>query len=104
MKPVNERSRLQITMQFQDAAWALQVPTNIRYRIDDLTNCQVIQDWIDVTPASSVTVIVTPTQNAIIASCNRTERKELTVEANYGLDTQFTDTFDWQVRNIKGIS
>lgn len=104
MKTINERSRLPIKVSFADALWAVQTPTNIRYRIDDLTGKQCIVGWTDVSPAPSVQIIVTPDQNAIIDCSNRLERKELTVEANYGLDTQYTDTYDWQVRNIRGIS
>lgn len=104
MKNVSERSRDEIGLTFTYNGSRV-TPGAARYRIDCLSTGQVIVDWTDFTPASAeYTVVVTPDQNRIIRSGNRSERRQLAVEANPGTDYQFTDTYDWLVVNKRGIS
>lgn len=109
MKTIREGEYLPITVRFQDAQWLPKTPNPIHYRIDCNTTGQVILDWTDLDPslvATDGTIVVTVTsgQNAIISSDNPMERKELTVEANYGLPNQFVDSYQWNVKNIQGIT
>lgn len=109
LKTINERSALTVQVTFQDTNWKPVQPTPIRYRIDDLTNNTTIIDWTDLDPTlvsatGVIPVAVTADQNAIVNTSNSLERRELTVEAAYSTSLQFVDTFDWQVRNIKGVS
>jgi hypothetical protein len=100
---VKEASSFNATVYFRDAG-AASIPTNIRYRLDCLTTGYVISDWTVVSPASSVSIAVTATQNAIRSSCNRREQKQITVAANYGLSTQINETAVYEVQNLQGIS
>lgn len=104
MPTINERSRLPITIKFADGSWVPTAPNVARYRIDCVTTGQVIQDWLDLTPASSVSIVVTPTQNAIISDSNSYEKKVMAVEANYNLANQYTDSFVWTVKNLQGFT
>lgn len=100
-----ERSQIVVGARFRDRALADEVtPTNVKYRLDCLTTGQPIADWTSVTPGETVSITVTPTQNAIVNACNRYERKQLMVAADYGLSTQFVDSIDWEITNLQGLS
>jgi hypothetical protein len=100
-----ERSQVPVTVRFRDRALADEVtPTNVRYRLDCLTTGAPILDWTSVTPGETVAITVTPTQNAIVNACNRHERKQLMVAADYGLSTQFVEAIDWEITNLQGLS
>jgi hypothetical protein len=78
--------------------WVLVVPTTLRYRIDDPEYGNEILAWTTVTPASSATITVTGTQNAI-TGCAARERRRLTVQADDGLSTACVETRDYFVVN-----
>lgn len=100
-----ERSQIVVGARFRDRATADEVtPTNVQYRLDCLTTGQSILDWTSVTPGETVSITVTPTQNAIVSDCNAHERKQLTVAADYGLTTQFVESIDWEITNLQGLS
>lgn len=101
---INERSRLPVTVNFADGSWKPTAPNTARYRIDCVTTGQVIQDWVAMTVAPSVDLVVLPWQNAILDDNNRVEKKVMAVEANYNLDSQYTDSFVWSVKNLQGFT
>lgn len=61
-------------------------------------------DWTSVSPAVSVTISVTSSQNAIISDNNARERKQITVSADKGTTTETRDTAFWICENIEGFS
>lgn len=100
-----EQSQIAVGARFRDRAIADEVtPTNVRYRLDCLTTGIEILDWTAVSPGETVTVTVTPTQNKIQHDFNRTERKQLMIAADYGLSTQFVESIDWEVTNLRGLN
>lgn len=100
-----EQSQIAVGARFRDRALAdEQIPSAVSYRLDCLTSGIQILDWTTVTPGETVTVTVTATQNKIQQDYNRTERKQLTIAADYGLSTQFVDSIDWEVTNLRGFS
>lgn len=101
---INERSRLPITIKFADGSWIPTAPNTARYRIDCQTTNTVILDWTVLTPAASVAVTVTSGQNSIVDDSNRYEKKVMAVEANYDMDSQYTDSFVWTVKNLQGFT
>jgi len=97
---VKEGSAFTATAYFRDRATsAASVPTSIKYRVDCLTTGVTLTDWTTVTAAASASIAVTATNNAIRSAANVTERKQLTVAANYGLETQSTESVAWEVEN-----
>ena len=78
-------------------------PTNVYYRLDCLTSGAVLLDWTSVTPGETLNITVTPTQNAIQNTCNPYERKQLLIAADYGLATQFVESIDWEITNLRGL-
>ena len=57
-----------------------------------------------VAAASSASIAITATHNAIQDDGNVSERKQLTVAADYGLATQVTETAEWVVTNVHGFT
>lgn len=76
------------------------IPTNIYYRIDNLTTNESVQDWTSVSAAADITINVTSTNNALSSQCHRTERLQLTVDADHGLSTQVRESATWDVVNV----
>ncbi len=91
---------------YNDASdtWALSVPTSLRYRIDDPDCRRTILDWTTLTPDDENSIVITGAQNAIQDQCQYEERRQLTLQANAGLSTQFGEQFTWSVVNVAGLS
>jgi hypothetical protein len=103
---VQEDSAFTLTAKFYDDAadpWTLSAPTTVRYRIDDVSGGAQIRDWTTVTTGTSVSIVITSTDNAIQQDYRTCERKQITIQANAGLTTQYVDTFHWVVNNVQGI-
>jgi hypothetical protein len=102
---IREKSQHVITAKFKDRATAaLVVPTNIRYRIDCLSTGAVVLDWTAVSADDEITLTITASQNAMQDQSKTYETKEVTVAADYGLSTQFTESITYQVDNLYGVS
>lgn len=78
--------------------WVAATPTTLRYRIDDPEYGTEILGWTAVTPASTATITVTGTQNAISSNAAR-ERRVMTVQSDAGLSTAAVATREWYVIN-----
>lgn len=99
---VNESSSATFTARFYSDAWVATAPTSARFRIDNPDNDTQILDWTTLTPATSNSIAVTGAQNAIVYDCSREERRQITVEANAGLSTQYQVSKDWYIKNLAG--
>lgn len=103
---IQEQSQLVVGASFRTRATAAaSTPTTVHYRLDCLSTGNQVADLTEVSPsASSVSITITPTQNAIQDECNSYERKQLTVVADYGLATQYVDRITYDVNNLSGLS
>ena len=99
---VNESSSATFVANFYNDSWVAVAPTTARYRIDNPDNNSEILGWTNLTPATSNSIVVTGAQNAIVYDVNREERRQITVEANASLSTQYQITRDWWIRNLAG--
>lgn len=81
---------------------AASTPTTIHYRVDCLTTGQQIADDTSVSAASSASIAITGTHNAILDDANEAEVKQLTVTADQGLSTQHRESITWRVENLYG--
>lgn len=99
----NEGSAFSITANFRTrSTGAADTPTNVYWRLDCLTTGAELADWTSASAASSVTLSITPTHNAIQNDGNDYEVKQLTVAADYGLSTQYVEAIQWRVDNLFG--
>lgn len=101
---VREGSAFTATAYCRDRATAAaSVPTNLYYRVDCLTTGKELAGWTSVSAASSASISITATHNAIQDQSNAYETKQLTVSADHGLSTQVRETAVWTVSNIRGF-
>lgn len=62
----------------------LEAPTALRYRVDDLTNSQVIATWADVdTPATTGSVTISAALNAMSTQYGERQLNQVTFEATF---------------------
>lgn len=104
MPSVNEKSTAYLTVTFKDKAGVQQVPASATYRIDCLTTGTAIKAETALTPAGSVEITLTPTDNRIIAAANVRESRRVTVNAVYGASDEVHDQFDYDVENRAFVS
>jgi len=97
-----EGSAFTATAYFRDNDTAL-APTTASYRVDCLTTGKVLTDWTTLTPAASIAISITPTENAIQDDSNRTEKKQITVSADPDTTTQVRGTVTYKVQDIRGF-
>jgi hypothetical protein len=102
---IREASQHVINVKFKQRSDAtLVVPTNISYRIDCLTTGAVILDWTSVSADDEVSITITPTQNALQSQCNAYEKRQVTVAADRSLSTQFLDSTEFTLENVRGVT
>lgn len=103
-RKVNERSSMVVTARFRDRATNADVtPTNVKYRLDDAETGQ-ITDWTSLTPGTTASVTLTPTQNQVLNCTRALEAKFISFAADYGLSTEYRETFRYEVRNQAYVS
>lgn len=85
------------------ATAAASAPSTLKYRLDNLTTGENVLDWTTATAATSVSIAVTATQNAIRDECNKVEKMELTVSANHGLATQVRQSVQYMIANNRAF-
>lgn len=102
MQRIPEQTTFAINASFYDPN-AATIPSTVRYRLTDEISRTELVGWTDLTPAAVVTIIVSATSNAIVNVLNSVERRLLTVQADYGLDTEWSDDFEYEVSRLSGL-
>lgn len=97
---VNEKSSSYLTVAFFDKTGAAAIPASVTYRLDCLTTGAAILADTVLSPAASIEIAITPTQNAILADGNTTETKRVTVKATYGASDAINAQYDYLVANL----
>ncbi|MCP4985240.1 MAG: hypothetical protein GY928_03955 [Colwellia sp.] len=97
-----EKSSFNATAYFRVGSTAT-APTTAKYRVDNLTTRTELKDWTSLTVATSNTIAMTSTFNAIQNEANRTEKVQLTVASDPDGDTENRDTATWTIINLRGF-
>jgi hypothetical protein len=103
---VNESSTLTVQTRFYDQSNDPSAPNTARYLIRDVSNDRIVRDWTSLVPASSIDIQIAASDNDLYDNTpkqRRFEKRVLTVQANADELTQFTDEFEYWVRNLAGI-
>jgi hypothetical protein len=103
---VNESSAMTVRARFFNETGALVSPTTSRYLIRDVSNDRLVRDWTSLSPAATVDISVTATDNELYESARRNrkfERRVVTVQADTGTPTQRTDEIEYWVRDLAGL-
>lgn len=104
MAVVNEKNTAYLTVTFLDKDGAQEAPTSISYRIDDEESGSAILAPTAVTPGASVTITITPAQNAILDASKAQEAKLVTITGVYSASDQVTHEYRYQVKNLRHVS
>jgi hypothetical protein len=103
VRKYNEGQSATVNIVFQDDDNVATTPTTLRYRIDCLTNRRQVRDWTTLTPASSVSIPITPSDNAILNTRNDVERRQMVIQTEYGTNDQAVEYSEWTVKNLQGV-
>jgi hypothetical protein len=105
MNRVNESSAMTVRARFFNESGDLVTPTTARYLIRDVDNDRVVRDWTSITPAPTVDIQVTATDNELYESRRRRkyEHRVVTVQADTDTPTQRTDEIEYWVRDLLGL-
>ena len=99
----NEGSQFTATARFRTRSTAAaSTPTNVYYKLYNLNTRETITDWTSVSPASEVSITLTPTENTIKDQTHFKERIEFLVAADYGLSTQVIGKTQYNITDLKG--
>lgn len=104
---VNEASTMTVVARFYGASNVPSTPSTVRYRIKDVTNDRIVKDWTDITAAQQVEISVAASDNAIYMDGQRPfkrfEERVLAIQANYDVDTQYTEEIRYLIKNLRGF-
>ena len=105
MIQIAERSTCWINATFKDTAGAAAVPTEIWYSVYCSTNKQVVRAETQVSPDSSVSIRITPSDNAILSDSNEQEVRTVVVRAVFGgPDDQIVREFKYWVGKVPTLA
>lgn len=106
---VNEGSAFSLTASFFDDGsdvWTPVTPTTAKYRIDrvgsDATCSDEVLTWTTLTPATSISIPITATNNAVSWTYSAVEPRQVTVKVNDGLSTQSEEAYRYSLINLAG--
>lgn len=94
---ISEGSGITVTARFLDAG-AATTPTNVKYRLDNLDSGITGADWTTVATGQTASIAIAGSTNECRTQLP-IEQWQLTVAADYGLSSQYTETFIYEVRN-----
>jgi hypothetical protein len=104
MTAVKESSAVTVRVRFFDTNDLPATPTSARWRLFDVTNNKVLQEWTDVPVVSAIAQIIVPAQlNAITNDRRRFQEHALSVQANVGETEQYSDEVRYKVQNLSAF-
>lgn len=102
---VNEGSLYTLTARFWGDTNAAITPAAARWRLRDITNNRLLQDWTSLTiSTTSVAIAVSPTLNAIYDDSKPFQTHALSVEAEPGTSNQYTEECVYRVKNLSAFT
>lgn len=100
---INEGSTGYLSVAFYDKANLPALPSSISYTVRCLTTGTVLRAPTSLTPATSIEILLSPSDNAIQQAGNPYETRLVTVSASYGASDAINDDYTYQVRNLVGV-
>ena len=100
---IKERTQLPFRFSTENAAGGPVTPGSLRWRVDCLTTSLEALDWQVVVAGAVYDGVVPASANVIKNNVNPSEKKRLTVEANFGLDTQWSEHAEYTVINNRFV-
>ena len=114
MRTYNERSGVEFRVHFTDSYDAPTIPETAHWRLDCEETGTVLQDWTVATVTTEsdetgivdvyATIEIPSSLNAIQRSNSTKELKTLLVVANKDQSSEFSETLQYYVKNLRGRS
>lgn len=114
MDVINERSGIEVRAFFADAYDVPTVPSTVHWRLDCETTSKEIQGFVEVTPTTItdasgisevyVSITVPGSLNAIQDNRNWRELKTVLIVANKDQDGEYSEPYQYYVKNLRGRS
>ncbi len=103
MLSVNEKSPLEMTMVFTDAAGDPLIPITVDWRVDDKTNDAEVRAWTSLPSTDSTMTVVIPGDDNVIASEDNVKEVQLFgIRVDDGLAGEAHAEFAYNVLNLSG--
>lgn len=96
---VNERSQRRPTIEVLNSDDEHVSPSTVRYRVDCVTTQTQVIDWTDAGAVSTQTIAIPASAMVIIDNANAMETKRMSVQVNWGTDSQLSQAIEWDVLN-----
>jgi hypothetical protein len=93
-----------ITVTWKDGFGAPFAPSTVRYRVDCMTTGTERIAWTALATTSPLTLGIPGSANNIVSPANASEVKQVTIQANAGLDDQKTLLAEYVVPNNDFVS
>ena len=97
---INEGSSGFLSVSFTDKDGALESPTSISYRIDDDVSGDEVLGDTAIAAAAAIEIPLPPSVNFTIGAEN-TQKRLVTVVANYGADDAIKKVFNYVLINLR---
>lgn len=104
MNIVKESSACTVRARFFDENDLPATPTTVRWRLRDVTNGRVLQEWATISASSPIVEITVPASlNAISNDRKQYQEHALSVQADTGDTEQYTDEVRYKVQNLSAF-
>jgi hypothetical protein len=80
-----------------------EAPSTLVYRIDDVASGATVRGETPIAAGATVTIPLTPSDNAILNPAAVTEKRRVTVKGSYNVDDAVNAQFDYLVRNLSKV-
>ena len=104
MSTVNESSTCTFRVRFFDTSDAPATPTTVHYKVYDVSNQRTVRNWTAVSTAEYVDIQIDAADHDIFDDTKKFQKHTLTVQANQGLATQYSDEFAYTIKNLSAFT
>jgi hypothetical protein len=104
MLTIPEKSRQGFAFIFEDESLQAFTPVTARYRVHDPETALELIGWTDLSPASTVTVVIPATANRIVDDSKAYELRTVTVQSDFDTDNQLSQDRTYRVQNLSGFT
>jgi hypothetical protein len=104
MLTIPEQSRQGFAFIFEDENLESFVPATVRFRVHDPETALELIAWAEVTPDSTVNVVIPATVNRILDDSKAYEMRTVTVQSDYDTPHQLSQERTYRVENLSGFS
>ncbi|MFO1417256.1 MAG: hypothetical protein U1E83_01165 [Methylotetracoccus sp.] len=98
---VNAGTTVYLSVSFRDQHGNLAVPSSVEYRVDCPNTGQAVRAVTSVTPAATVEIALSATDNTLLNAGHDTEFRTVTVRGGYGADDAVVTDFTYQIRKTR---